>query len=264
MSNNTQRKMVEKYLQEHDLETVMNEVVNLCVKERPVDPFLFLSTRMKELSSTSAGIKSIVARQVYDPNGNATVYAEVTTFQGQFSATVPISDEREDPCNLGMVEKRDKDGSVTSCLKSINTAISKAIVGKNPLDQDDIDAALVDLDGTDRYTKIGANAILAVSMACCRAGAAEKQVPLYKHIADLIQADSVNLPVPFFNVIAGGKHVKNTKIPYQEFMVLPLFAKTFREAFELGLKYYKILGEVLLEKYGETGFTLQQVNEQGM
>jgi len=263
MSKDTQRKMVEKYLQEHDLETVMNEVVNKCVKERPTDPFLFLSTHMKELSSTSSGIKSIVARQIYDPRGTPTVYAEVTTFQGQFSASVPIADEREDPSNLGMVEKRDKDGTVTSCLKSINVAMSKAIVGKNPLDQDAIDRALVDLDGTDRYSKIGANAILAVSMACCRAGAAEKQVPLYKHIADLCATDSVNLPVPFFNVIAGGKHVKKTNIPYQEFMVAPIFAKTFREAFELGLKYYKILGEVLLEKYGDSGFTLQQVNDQG-
>ena len=263
MSKDSQRKIVEKYLQEHDLEAVMNEVVNKCVKERPADPFLFLSTHMKELSSTSSGIKSVVARQIYDPNGTPTIYAEVTTFQGQFGASVPISDEREDPCNLGMVEKRDKDGSVTSCLKSINVAISKAIVGKNPLDQDEIDAALVDLDGTDRYSKIGANAILAVSIACCRAGASEKKVPLYKHIADLCDIDGVNLPVPFFNVIAGGKHVKKTHIPYQEFMVMPMFAKTFRQAFELGLKYYKVLGEVLLEKYGESGFTLRDVNEQG-
>ena len=75
MSKDSQRKIVEKYLQEHDLEAVMNEVVNKCVKERPVDPFLFLSTHMKELSSTSSGIKSVVARQIYDPNGTPTIYA---------------------------------------------------------------------------------------------------------------------------------------------------------------------------------------------
>ena len=96
MSKDSQRKIVEKYLQEHDLEAVMNEVVNACVKERPADPFLFLSTHMKELSSTSSGIKSVVARQIHDPNGTPTIYAEVTTFQGQFGASVPISDERED------------------------------------------------------------------------------------------------------------------------------------------------------------------------
>ena len=81
---------------------------------------------------------------------------KVTTFQGQFGASVPISDEREDPCTSEYRhEKRDKDGSVTSCLKSINVAISKAIVGKNPLDQDEIDAALVDVDGTDPIRRLG-------------------------------------------------------------------------------------------------------------
>lgn len=258
----TQRKLVEKYLAEHELESTLQEILNNCVKERPTDPYIYLATALRECSSTTTGIISIVGRTVYDNRGVQTLVAEVTTGQGIFSASVPVADPEEDPQGRGMAEMRDKDGSVTKAVANINNIIAKVLVNMNPVDQDAIDGALIDLDGTDRFTKLGANAILAVSMACCRAGAAEKDVPLYKHISELSAYDCVNLPVPFFNMIAGGKHAPNSQLNFQEFLAAPIYCKSFREAMETGLKVYTALGKMLLEKYPDT-FKLTDINEQG-
>merc|ERR1719193_1232496 len=109
---------------------------------------------------------------------------------------------------------------------------------------------MLDLDGTDHKSKLGANAILAVSLAVCKAGAAEKGVPLYRHLADLAGKKKVILPVPAFNVINGGSHAGN-KLAMQEFMILPTGAKNFTEAMKMGTEIYHHLKAVIKKKYGQ-------------
>ncbi|MED6227373.1 Beta-enolase [Stylosanthes scabra] len=129
-----------------------------------------------------------------------------------FRASVPSGD------SSGMyeaVELRDGDkgiylgNSVAKAVKNINDKISEALVGMDPTLQSQIDQAMIDLDKTEKKAELGANAILPVSIAACKAGAAEKEVPLYRHIADLYGKASPMLPVPAFTVISGGKHARN-------------------------------------------------------
>ena len=107
-----------------------------------------------------------------------------------------------------------------------------------------------ELDGTDNKGKLGANAVLAVSMAVAKAGAAEKDVPLYQHIADLLGSGKLILPVPAFNVINGGSHAGN-KLAMQEFMILPVGASSFKEAMQMGSEVYHNLKSVIKKKYGQ-------------
>ncbi|XP_054662747.1 beta-enolase [Grus americana] len=109
---------------------------------------------------------------------------------------------------------------------------------------------MIDMDGTENKSKFGANAILGVSLAVCKAGAAEKGVPLYRHIADLAGNSDLILPVPAFNVINGGSHAGN-KLAMQEFMVLPVGANSFREAMRIGAEVYHSLKGVIKAKYGK-------------
>lgn len=115
--------------------------------------------------------------------------------------------------------------------------------------QREIDEFMLRLDGTENKSKLGANAILGVSLAVCKAGAAENGLPLYKHIAKLSGTDKIVLPVPAFNVINGGEHAGN-KLPMQEFMILPTGASTFREAMKIGTEVYHHLKAVIKKRFG--------------
>jgi len=139
---------------------------------------------------------------------------------------------------------------VTKAVENVNTIIAPALIGKDPTDQKAIDDLMIELDGTKNKGKLGANAILAVSMAVSKAGAAEKGVPLYKHIADLAGNGKLVLPVPAFNVINGGSHAGN-KLAMQEFMILPVGASTFAEAMRMGSEVYHNLKTVIKAKYGQ-------------
>ena len=139
---------------------------------------------------------------------------------------------------------------VTKAVENVNNIIAPALVGKDPTDQKAIDDLMIELDGTKNKGKLGANAILAVSMAVSKAGAAEKGVPLYKHIADLAGNGKLVLPVPAFNVINGGSHAGN-KLAMQEFMILPVGASTFAEAMRMGSEVYHNLKTVIKAKYGQ-------------
>ena len=139
---------------------------------------------------------------------------------------------------------------VTKAVENVNTIIAPALIGKDPTDQKAIDDLMIELDGTKNKGKLGANAILAVSMAVSKAGAAEKGVPLYKHIADLAGNGKLVLPVPAFNVINGGSHAGN-KLAMQEFMILPVGASTFAEAMRMGSEVYHNLKTVIAAKYGQ-------------
>jgi len=141
---------------------------------------------------------------------------------------------------------------VLKAVDNINSIIAPALIKKNfdVTHQEEIDTFLIDLDGTENKSKLGANAILGVSLAVAKAGAAQKGVPLYRHIADLAGNDKVVLPVPAFNVINGGSHAGN-KLAMQEFMILPTGASSFKEAMRIGSEVYHTLKGVIKKKYGQ-------------
>lgn len=180
----------------------------VCFKPHTVPPHLQADVFKKMAPSA---ITKIVGRQIYDSRGNPTVECDVTTYKGTFTAAVPSG------ASTGIheaVELRDggKDymgKGVLKAVENLNKTIAPALIGMDPTKQLDIDNKMKELDGTENKGKLGANAILAVSMAVCKAGAAEKDVPLYKHIADLAGNTKLVLPVPMLNVINGGSHAGN-------------------------------------------------------
>jgi len=198
-------------------------------------------------------IKKILARQIYDSRGNPTVEVDLTTEKGIFRAAVPSG------ASTGIyeaLELRDKGDQwhgkgVTKAVDNVNNLIAPELVkaALEPEEQGKIDELMLKLDGTDNKNKLGANAILGVSMAVCKAGAAHKGVPLYRHIADLAGVKDVIMPVPALNVINGGSHAGN-KLAMQEFMVLPTGATCFSEAMRMGSELYHHLKGIIKKKYG--------------
>merc|ERR1712180_320344 len=199
-------------------------------------------------------ISKIHARQIYDSRGNPTVEVDLTTEKGIFRAAVPsgASTGIYEALELRDKVKADWHGKgVTKAIANVNDVIAPAMVKENldPVEQNKIDEMMLKMDGTDNKNKLGANAILGVSMAVCKAGAAHKGVPLYRHIADLAGVKDVLMPVPCLNVINGGSHAGN-KLAMQEFMVLPTGASCFSEAMRMGSELYHHLKALIKKKYG--------------
>jgi enolase len=185
------------------------------------------------------------------------VECDVFTHKGMFRAMTPSG------ASTGIyeaVELRDGDKAmwmgkgVLKAVENINKILGPALLGKDPTEQKALDDLMIELDGTKNKGKLGANAILAVSMALCKAGAAEKDVPLYKHIADLAGNTKLVLPVPAFNVINGGSHAGN-KLAMQEFMILPVGATSFAEAMQMGTEVYHNLKSVIKKNTARTRAT---------
>ncbi|KAJ9108524.1 hypothetical protein QFC20_003430 [Naganishia adeliensis] len=200
-------------------------------------------------------ITKIHARQIFDSRGNPTVEVDVHTEKGRFRSQVPSG------ASTGVheaVELRDNDKSayvgkgVSKAVSNVNDIIAKELInsGLTVTQQKEIDDLLIKLDGTPNKGKLGANAILGVSMAVSEAGAAEKGVPLYQHLADLagVKAPYV-LPTPSFNVINGGSHAGNG-LAFQEFMILPTGASSFTEAMKMGTEVYHALKGIIKKQYG--------------
>ncbi|MGI6771348.1 MAG: phosphopyruvate hydratase [Acholeplasmataceae bacterium] len=198
-------------------------------------------------------ITDVYAREVLDSRGNPTVEVEVVTESGAFGrALVPSgasTGEHE------AVELRDGDKKrylgkgVLKAVENVNEIISFEILGANVLDQVAIDEILIDLDGTPNKAKLGANAILAVSMAVARAAADYLGIDLYHYIGGF---NAKTLPVPMFNILNGGSHADNS-VDFQEFMIMPVSAETFAEALRMGAEVYHNLKKVLIEKGLNTG-----------
>jgi enolase len=198
-------------------------------------------------------IADIKGRQIMDSRGNPTVEALVTLKSGAAAlAMVPSgasTGERE------AVELRDGDKSrflgkgVTRAVNNVNTEIRKALLGKDSARQEEIDDIMIGLDGTDNKARLGANAILAVSMAVARAEASERKIPLYEYIG---RGKGVTLPVPMMNIINGGAHADNS-VDMQEFMILPVGAPSFSEAIRYGAEIFHSLKSVLKSKGLATG-----------
>ncbi|KAH9778405.1 Enolase 1 [Citrus sinensis] len=230
-------------------------------------------------ASSSAKVKSVKARQIIDSRGNPTVEVDLIT-DDLFRSAVPSG------ASTGIyeaLELRDGDKSVyggkgvLNAVKNINDILGPKLVGVDISsivdvmqlgvlfeefktivvclvetlgDQAEVDAIMLEIDGTPNKSKIGANAILGVSLSVCRAGAGAKGVPLYKHIQELSGTKELVMPVPAFNVINGGSHAGNN-LAMQEFMILPVGATSFAEALRMGSEVYHILKGIIKEKYGQ-------------
>ncbi|PXF32903.1 enolase [Pokkaliibacter plantistimulans] len=197
-------------------------------------------------------IVDIKAREVLDSRGNPTVEADVILSCGTVgSACAPSgasTGSRE------ALELRDGDKSrylgkgVLTAVKGINTEIRAALLGKDAVNQREIDNIMLALDGTENKARLGANAILAVSLACAKAAAAARNIPLYQHIADINGTPGVySMPVPMMNILNGGEHADNN-VDIQEFMVQPVGAPSFAEALRYGAEIFHNLKKVLSER----------------
>jgi enolase len=192
-----------------------------------------------------SAIVDIVGREVLDSRGNPTVECDVLLESGVMGrAAVPSgasTGSRE------AIELRDGDKSrylgkgVLKAVEHINTEISEAILGLDAAEQAFLDKTLIDLDGTDNKSRLGANAMLAVSMAVARAAAEESGLPLYRYFGGM---GSMQLPVPMMNVINGGAHANNT-LDLQEFMIVPVGAPSFREALRWGAEVFHALKKII-------------------
>ncbi|KPI95597.1 Enolase [Papilio machaon] len=199
-------------------------------------------------------IKSIKARQIFDSRGNPTVEVDLVTELGLFRAAVPsgASTGVHEALELRDNVKSEYHGKgVLTAIKNINDIIAPELLKQTfeVTQQKEIDQFMITLDGTENKSKLGANAILGVSLAVAKAGAAKKGVPLYKHLADLAGNSNIVLPVPAFNVINGGSHAGN-KLAMQEFMILPTGASSFSEAMRMGSEIYHHLKKIIKEKFG--------------
>ncbi len=197
-------------------------------------------------------IVDVKAYEVLDSRGNPTINADVILESGVVgSACAPSgasTGSRE------ALELRDGDKSrylgkgVLKAVANVNTTIKELLVGMNAADQRALDNAMIEADGTENKANFGANAILAVSLAAAKAAAADKNIPLYQHIADVNGTPGqYTMPVPMMNIINGGEHADNN-VDIQEFMVQPVGAKTFTEALQVGAEIFHALKKVLSSK----------------
>lgn len=197
---------------------------------------------------TNDSILSIHAREILDSRGNPTVEVDVRTSGGAFGrAAVPSG------ASTGAheaVELRDGDKGrylgkgTTRAVGNVNTTIAQALAGRNVFDQAAIDKLMRELDGTPNKAKLGANAVLGVSLACAHAAADAAGLPLYRYVGG---TNARVLPVPLMNILNGGKHADNT-VDFQEFMIAPVGAKSFREGLRMGAEVFHSLKKVLHDK----------------
>jgi enolase len=195
-----------------------------------------------------SSIVEIKARQILDSRGNPTVEVDVTTEEGALGrAAVPSG------ASTGAheaVELRDGDKNVylgkgvLKAVENINGKIADALLGVDAFEQNNIDAAMIALDGTDNKAVLGANAILAVSLACAKAAAIEADMPLYRYVGGV---NANTLPIPMMNIVNGGSHADNS-IDFQEFMIMPVGADSFSRALQMGTEVFHHLKSVLKSK----------------
>ena len=192
-------------------------------------------------------IERVWAREVLDSRGNPTVEAEITVNGKKITAIAPsgASTGSFEAHELRDKEQRYNGKGVTKAVNSIRGEIAQMLTGMDVSDQAAVDSALIELDGTENKTRLGGNAITAVSFAAAHAGAYADNVPLYRHIGD----DGVTLPVPMFNIINGGKHAGGD-LMIQEFMVIPAGSPSFSECLRAAAEIYASLRTLLKKRYG--------------
>jgi len=196
-----------------------------------------------------SNINRIIGREVMDSRGNPTVEADVYLDSGAWGRACAPSGASTG--SREALELRDGDKQrylgkgVLTAVSAVNEIIAPALIGEDSYEQKDIDRIMIDLDGTENKEKLGANAILAVSLANAKAAALDKKVPLYQHISELNGTPGEYLmPVPMMNIINGGEHADNN-VDIQEFMIQPVGAENFREALRMGAEVFHNLKKVL-------------------
>ncbi len=193
-------------------------------------------------------IEHVMAREILDSRGNPTVEAEVTLAGGEVGrAAVPsgASTGEHEAVELRDGNKKRYGGKgVLRAVRNVNEVIAPAIEGFDALDQAEVDKALIELDGTETKAKLGANSLLAVSLANARAAAIHLEIPLYKYLGG---PNARTLPVPMMNIINGGAHADNN-VDFQEFMIVPVGAGSFSEALRMGAEVFHELKSVLKKK----------------
>lgn len=207
-------------------------------------------------------ITGINAKEILDSRGIPTIEVELSMKDKKVYASVPSG------TSSGIyeaLELRDGDSKryngkgVLKAIKNIKKIIAPALISKNPEKQKEIDEIMIKLDGTENKSKLGANAILAVSIAVCRAGAVSKNLPLYKYISKLSK-NKPKMPVPLILMLEGGKHANNSS-DLQEFMIAPCKAKSFREAIKIGEEiYFNVRNIVKNQEIGMEGAFKAEVN----
>src|SRR5262245_6464582 len=200
-------------------------------------------------------IANVHAREILDSRGNPTVEVDVTLADGAFGrAAVPSG------ASTGVreaLELRDQDKSryggkgVRKAVANVNGEIAKSIGGRE-FNQRTLDEAMIALDGTPTKSRLGANALLGVSMAAARAEAVSKRIPLYRHLGSLYKNDRFSLPVPMMNILNGGAHA-DSSVDFQEFMVMPVGAASFSEAVRIGAEIFHTLRGILKSRGQSTG-----------
>jgi enolase len=188
-------------------------------------------------------IKNIIAKEIKDSRGKPTVEVELETEKGIYIASVPSG------ASTGINEAVALEA--TKAIENVNNIIASKLKGKDVLNQQEIDRTMLDLDGTENKSKLGANAILGVSMAVARAGAASAKVPLYKYLAQLSgNKNKIFIPLPMFNILNGGRHVhKNPHLDIQEFMIVPS-KKTIAENLVVCNKVFNDLKNEIEKDFG--------------
>ena len=190
-------------------------------------------------------IVDVQAREILDSRGNPTVEVEVTLDDGTVGrAAVPsgASTGIYEACELRDGDKSRYQGKgVTRAVQNVNTEIAETLLGMNVLDQTSIDKTLIELDGTPNKTRLGANAILGVSLACAKAAATALNMPLYNYIGGV---NAKTLPVPMMNILNGGAHATNN-VDIQEFMIMPVGATSWKEALRMCAEVFHTLKSVL-------------------
>ena len=191
-------------------------------------------------------IVDVMAREILDSRGNPTVEVEVTLDDGTVGrAAVPsgASTGMYEACELRDGDKSRYNGKgVLLAVENVNHELAEALVGMNVLDQPSIDKMLIDIDGTPNKTRLGANAILGVSLACAKAAAAATGVSLYNYIGGV---NAKTLPVPMMNVLNGGQHATGSNVDIQEFMIMPVGAESFHEALRMCAEVFHALKKVV-------------------
>jgi len=199
-------------------------------------------------------IETVFGREILDSRGNPTVEVDLATKGGiKVRAAVPsgASTGIHEACELRDEDKGRYLGK--GCLKAVaavNTTLATALKGFDVRDQKGIDAKMCELDGTPNKSNLGANAVLGVSMAACKAAAEGHGIPLYRHFANLAgNSGPMTLPIPCFNVINGGSHAGN-KLAFQEYFIIPVGAATFSEGVKIGAECYHTLKGIIKKKFG--------------
>lgn len=207
--------------------------------------------------STYLEIKAVHAREILDSRGNPTVEADVTVLNhtgGQLTTATAAVPSGASTGRFEAVELRDGEPryfglGVQHAVKNVNDKLAPLLVGKNALNQIQIDRAMLELDGTENKENLGANAMLSVSLACAKAAAAALNVPLYRYVGG---AGAHLLPVPMMNILNGGKHAANT-VDFQEFMIMPVCGESFSDALRICAEVYHNLKKLLQQKGLSTG-----------